>query len=215
MDFSILTQLNVLVQLMCVIIVAAYLLTRSRIFLEILDGHPTFMDQLILVVLFGLLSIYGSVSGIEFMGSVVNVRDLGPMLAGLLAGPWVGLGAGLIGAAYRLSLGGLTVYACSVTAVFAGLFGGIVWLWKKKQFAGTKIAVLLAILMETFHMVLLLIMVSPFDAALAVALRVYIPMMVANAVGMYVFCVMVNNVRNERKIKDERDALLEKFQSQS
>ncbi|MFA6226766.1 MAG: LytS/YhcK type 5TM receptor domain-containing protein, partial [Methanoregula sp.] len=78
MDFSILTQLNVLVQLMCVIIVAAYLLTRSRIFLEILEGHPTFMDKLILVVLFGLLSIYGSISGIEFMGSVINVRDLGP-----------------------------------------------------------------------------------------------------------------------------------------
>ena len=101
-------------------------------------------------------------------------------------------------------MGGLTAYACSVAAIFAGLFAGIIWLWKKKQFAGTKIAVLLAILMETFHMVLMLIMVSPFDAALAVVMRVYIPMMVANEVGMYVFCVMVENVRHERKIKDKR-----------
>jgi phosphoserine phosphatase RsbU/P len=206
MDFSILTQLNVLVQLMCVIIVAAYLLTRSRIFLEILEGHPTFLDKIILVVLFGLLSIYGSISGIEFMGSVVNVRDLGPMLAGLLAGPWVGVGAGLIGAVYRLSMGGLTVYACSAAAVFAGLFGGIVWLWKKKQFAGTTIAVLLAILMESFHMVLVLLTVRPFDAALAIVLRVYIPMVVANAVGMYVFCVMVRNFRHEHELQEEHDA---------
>jgi sigma-B regulation protein RsbU (phosphoserine phosphatase) len=87
MDLSILTQLNVLLQLMCVIIVAAYLLTRSRIFPEILDGRATLIDKIILVLLFGGLSIYGSVSGIDFMGSVVNVRDLGPMLAGLLAGP--------------------------------------------------------------------------------------------------------------------------------
>lgn len=206
MDFSILSQLNVLLQLMCVIIVAAYLLTRSRIFPEILDGHATLTDRIILVLLFGGLSIYGSVSGIEFMGSVVNVRDLGPMLAGLLAGPWVGLGAGLIGAAYRLTMGGLTVYACSVAAVFAGLSGGAIWLWKKKQFAGTTIAVALAILMETFHMALVLVMVTPFETALAVVMRVYIPMVVANAVGMYVFCLMVGEFRHERELQEEHDA---------
>ncbi|MEI8330212.1 MAG: LytS/YhcK type 5TM receptor domain-containing protein [Methanomicrobiales archaeon] len=106
MTLSILTQLNVLLQLMCVIIVAAYLLTRNRIFPEILDGHATLIDKIILVQLFGGHSIYGSVSGIKFMGSVVNVRDLGPKLAGLLAGPWVGLGTWLIGSTFHLTIGG-------------------------------------------------------------------------------------------------------------
>jgi sigma-B regulation protein RsbU (phosphoserine phosphatase) len=205
---SIITQLNVLLQLMCVIIVAAYLLTRSRIFTEILDGHPMLTTQIILVVFFGALSVYGTISGIEFMGSVVNVRDLGPMLAGLLAGPWVGLGAGLIGAAYRFTLGGLTVYPCSITAIFAGIFGGLIWLYCKRKFAGIRIAVLFAILMEVFHMVLTLIIARPFDAALAIVTRVYIPMIVANAVGMYLFCLMVENVQHDRKVQDERDALL-------
>lgn len=207
---SILTQLNVLIQLMCVIIVAAYILTRSRIFPEIIDNRATLPTKILLVVLFGALSVYGSVSGIEFMGSMVNVRDLGPMLAGLLAGPWAGIGAGLIGAAYRLSMGGLTVYACSVATVFAGLFGGLIWLWKKKQFAGTTVAVLLAILTESFHMVLLLTMVTPFESALAVAVRVYIPMVIANAVGMYVFCLMVENFRHERELQQEHDARVKK-----
>jgi sigma-B regulation protein RsbU (phosphoserine phosphatase) len=206
MESAILTQLNVLLQLMCVIIVAAYLLTRSRIFPEILDGHATLTVRIILVLLFGALSIYGSVSGIDFMGTMVNVRDLGPMLAGLLAGPWVGLGAGLIGAAYRLTMGGITVYACSMAAVFAGLFGGAIWLWKKKQFAGTKIAVLLAIFMESFHMALVFLTVTPFDTALTIVTRVYIPMVVANAVGMYVFCIMVENFRHERELQQEHDA---------
>jgi len=208
MDFSILTQLTVLLQLMCVIIVAAYLLTRSRIFPEILDGRPTITTQIILVILFGALSVYGTVSGIDFLGSVVNVRDLGPMLAGLLAGPWVGIGAGLIGAAYRFSMGGLTVYSCSVTAVFAGLFGGLIWLYCKKKFAGWKIAVLFAILMEVFHMVLTLLIARPFDQALTVVERVYIPMILANAIGMYVFCVMVENVKKERELQAERDTLV-------
>ena len=208
MDFATLTQLNVLLQLMCVIIVAAYLLTRSRIFAEILDGRATLTDKIILILLFGGLSIYGSVSGIDFMGTMVNVRDLGPMLAGLLAGPWVGLGAGLIGAAYRLTMGGITVYACSFAAVFAGLFGGAIWLWKKQQWAGTKISVVLAILMESFHMALVFLMVTPFDTALTIVMRVYIPMVVANAVGMYVFCLMVEEFRHERELQQEHDARL-------
>jgi phosphoserine phosphatase RsbU/P len=209
MDLSILTQLNVLLQLMCVIIVVAYLLTRSRIFPEILDGHPTIVTQIILVLLFGALSVYGTISGIDFMGSVVNVRDLGPMLAGLLAGPWVGVGAGLIGAAYRFSMGGITVYSCSVTAIFAGLFGGLIWLYYKRKFAGWKIAVLFAILMEVFHMVLTLLIARPFDAALAIVENVYLPMIIANAVGMYLFCIMLENVRSERNLQAERDTLLQ------
>jgi sigma-B regulation protein RsbU (phosphoserine phosphatase) len=191
MDFSILTQLNVLLQLICVIIVAAYLLTQSRIFPEILDGHPAVKTRIILGLLFGALSVYGTVSGIDFLGSVVNVR-----------------GAGLIGAAYRFSMGGLTVYSCSVTAVFAGLFGGLIWLHQKRKFAGTTIAVIFAILMEVFHMVLTLAIARPFDAALAVVNRVYIPMILANAIGMYVFCVMVGNIEKERKLQAERDALV-------
>ena len=206
MALSILTQLNILLQLMCVIIVAAYLLTRSRIFPEILDGRATVTTQIILVLLFGALSVYGSVSGIDFLGSVVNVRDLGPMLAGLLAGPVVGIGAGLIGAAFRLSMGGITVYSCSVTAIFAGLFGGLIWLYYKRKFAGWKVAVVFAILMEIFHMLLTLVIARPFDEALTIVSRVYIPMIVANAIGMYVFCIMVENFRHERELQEEHDS---------
>jgi len=35
---------------------------------------------------------------------------------------------------------------------------------------------------------------------------VYIPMVVANAVGMYVFCVMVQNFRHEHELQEEHDA---------
>jgi hypothetical protein len=33
-------------------------------------------------------------------------------------------------------------------------------------------------------------------------------MIPASAIGMYLFCVTVENVRNERKIREERDTLL-------
>lgn len=212
MDTSILSSLLVLLQLICVIIVVAYLLTRSRIFPEILDGHPTFRTQIILMLLFGALSIYGTLSGIDFLGARINVRDLGPMLAGLLAGPWVGLGAGLIGAAHRLTLGGFTVYSCSIATVFAGLFGGLIWLHQKRKFAGTTIAVLFAILMEGFHMALTLAVCQPLDQAIAVVSMVSLPMILANAAGMFVFASMVENIQNERKMQAERDTLMREIE---
>lgn len=209
---AILSSLLVLLQLICVIIVVAYLLTRSRIFLEVLEGHPAIRTQIILVILFGILSVYGTVSGVEFMGAIVNVRDLGPMLAGLLGGPLVGLGAGLIGAAHRMTLGGFTVCSCSLATVLAGLIGGCIWLANGRRFAGITIAVIFAVLMEALHMLLTLIMCRPLEQALAVVSVVSIPMITANAVGMFVFAFIIANLQNERKMQEERDALMREME---
>jgi sigma-B regulation protein RsbU (phosphoserine phosphatase) len=212
MDFPLFSSLVVLLQLISVIVVVAYLLTRSRIFPEILDGHPTVKTQVILILLFGALSIYGTLSGIEFLGSPINVRDLGPMLAGLLGGPLVGLGAGLIGAAHRMTMGGFTVYPCSLATVLAGLFGGLIWFARGRQFAGIMIAVLFAILMEGFHMILVLLICRPFEQALVVVSTVAFPMIMANAAGMLVFAFMVENLQQERKMQAERDVLLREME---
>lgn len=198
----------ILLQLTGVIIIVAYFLTRSRFFPEILDGHPSLRIQVLLALLFGALSIYGTLSGIEVEGSYINVRDLGPMVAGLLAGPYVGVAAGLIGAAYRITLGGFTVCACSLAAVLAGLFGGLIWLWRKRTFCGVTIAVLFAIVMELLHMALILALSRPFDEALRVVWAVALPMILANTAGVFIFAFMVENFRNEQKMQEQRDELL-------
>jgi sigma-B regulation protein RsbU (phosphoserine phosphatase) len=212
MEYTIISSLFTLLQLIGVIVVVAYLLTRSRIFPEILDGRPTIRTQVILIFLFGALSIYGTLSGIDFLGARINVRDLGPMLAGLLAGPYVGIGAGLIGAVHRMTLGGFTVGSCSGATVFAGLFGGIIWLARKRQFAGTTIAVIFAILMEVFHMAITLLICQPFSQALEVVTWVSIPMILANAAGMFVFAFMVENLQNERRMQAQRDILMREME---
>ncbi len=197
-----------LIQLMGVIILIAYLLTRSRIFPEILDGNPSVSTRLILILLFGALSIYGTLSGIEVEGAYINVRDLGPMVAGLLAGPYVGVAVGIIGAAFRLTLGGFTVYACCLAAVFAGLFGGLIWLHHKRRFCGITTAVLFAVLLELFHMGLILLLSRPFSEALEVVWAVVLPMIIANTAGVFIFAFMVRNVENERRMQAQRDTLL-------
>ena len=208
MATTILSSLLVLLQMMCVVIVVAYLLTRSRFFPDVLDGHPTIKIQCILILVFGALSIYGTLAGVEFLGAIINIRDLGPMLAGMLGGPVVGVGAGLIGAAYRFSLGGFTAYSCSFATVLAGLFGGLIWLASKRKFAGITIAVTVAIVMEGLHMLLTLVICRPFDQALAVVEMVAIPMIAANAAGMFVFALIIENLQNERRMQAERDTLM-------
>ena len=212
MATTILSSLLVLLQMMCVVIVVAYLLTRSRFFTDVLDGHPTIKIQILLVLIFGALSVYGTVAGVEFLGAIINIRDLGPMLAGMLGGPVVGVGAGLIGAAYRFSLGGFTAYSCSLATVLAGLFGGLIWLASKRKFAGITIAVIVAIVMEGLHMLLTLAICRPFDQALAVVQMVSIPMITANAAGMFVFAFIIENLQNERKMQAERDTLMREME---
>jgi len=206
-----LTLFLAMIQLMCVIVVAAYLLTRSRFFTSVLDGHPAIKIQIFLIIFFGALSIYGTMGGVEIMGAVINVRDLGPIVGGLVGGPVVGLGAGLIGAAYRASLGGFTVIPCITATILAGLLGGIIWLANKRRFVPILIAVVFAMLIESLHMLLTLIIAQPFSAALALVETIWVPMVLANAIGVLIFAFIIKNLENERKLQGERDTLVEEM----
>ena len=212
MATTIFASFLVLVQIMCVIVVVAYLLTRSRFFSDVLDGHAALKIQLILIVIFGALSVYGTLTNVEFMDAIINVRDLGPMVGGLIGGPVVGLGAGLIGAAYRSTLGGVTVVPCTIATILAGLFGGLIWLANHRRFVGIKIAVLFAVLMESLHMGLTLLLVQPFSVALEIVTNVGLPMILANAIGVFVFAFIITNLQNERRMQNERDNLMREIE---
>jgi len=80
---SLVSNSLVLLQAVSVIVVAALLISRSRYFTEILDGRATWKSQLVLVLFFGAVSIYGTIIGINVWGAIINVRDLGPLVGGL------------------------------------------------------------------------------------------------------------------------------------
>ncbi|MDG6258151.1 MAG: SpoIIE family protein phosphatase [Methanomicrobiaceae archaeon] len=201
-----LTLLILLFQMICVIVVFAYLATRARPFTEILDGKFNLKNYLFLILFFGALSLYGTASGTDILGAHINVRDLGPIIGGLVGGPIVGLGAGLIGSAYRYSQGGVTVIACTLATLLAGLFAGIVYYGNKKRFIGLRGAVLFVVLMEVFHMALLILTVQPISLAMEIVSAVAIPMIVSNGLGMFFFAFIITNLIQERKTEAERDA---------
>ncbi|MEF3695875.1 PP2C family protein-serine/threonine phosphatase [Desulfolutivibrio sp.] len=201
------TSLVALLQSVCVVMVLAYGLTRTRVFAEILDGKRTPKNLAVMAVVFGLFSIYGTLSGVSILGSFINIRDLGPALAGLLAGPLAGLGAGLLGGAHRFTLGGPTCYGCTLSTILAGLVGGLVYRFRDGRLLTTTQAVALALCIEAFHMAAGVVFGTPVATALIVVKSAAVPMLVANALGMAVFVGIVRNVVEERRTRAAKEAI--------
>jgi sigma-B regulation protein RsbU (phosphoserine phosphatase) len=197
-----------LIENMCVIIVFAYLLTRTRYFTEIIDKKFTIKNQAVLILFFGGFSIFGSLSGINIFGAIANVRDLGPMIAGLVGGPFIGTAAGLIGATARYFMGGPTVIPCTLATVLAGLFGGIIYVLNKGKFIGVIKAGIFAFLMESLHMTMALFLTQPFPLAVTIVEGVSIPMILSNTLGMVFFIFIISNLLTERKTTEERNNYL-------
>ncbi|MCE5213325.1 MAG: SpoIIE family protein phosphatase [Methanobacterium sp.] len=195
-----------LLEKISVILVIAYLITRTRFFHEILDKKFTRKNMILFILSFGFISIFGSYSGIVVDGAMGNVRDLGPMIAGLVGGPIAGVAVGLIGGLYRyFFIGGITTLPCSLATIFAGLFAGIIYLLNRGKFIGIWGAVIFAVAMEAFHMILVLLIAQPYSAALAITQEVYIPMIISNAMGALIFAIFINNLNKERETARERD----------
>lgn len=210
MDLSILQTCVLLFQMICVIIVFAYLFTRSRFFIEVIERRPTLSTQVLLIVIFGVLSIYGLTSGVAFSGANANIRDLGPIIAGLACGPYVGLGAGLIGAAYRLSMGGSNVLAAAAGPVIAGLLAGLVYVANKQEIISTKRAIIFTIAVETFVSVLAIairIAGGNTTGLSAIIINVAIPMIILTTIAVAIFTLIVHNLINEKKTQKEKDLL--------
>ena len=195
-----------LIEKICVVVLFAYIVTRTKYFTQVLDRQVDVKNSAFLILVFGAFSIFGTYSGIELpSGAIANIRDLGPMIAGLVGGPIVGLGAGLIGGIHRYFLGGFTCIPCALATIIAGVAGGAINKWRKGEFVGIPGAVLFAFLMESFHMGLALLIARPFAQALQAVKLLSLPMILANTIGMAIFALILSNLITERKTATERD----------
>lgn len=203
--------LNLLIELiknMSVLIVLAYILTRTRIYAAFLSKDKQIWKQkLCLTLICGLFAIYGTLSGIPFGGAIANIRDLGPAIAGLIGGPVIGFAAGLIGGIHRFTMGGITYIPCSISTVVAGIAGGLIHKYKKGRFVTIAEGTIFMALMEAFHMGLVLLIVRPFSQALVVAKSLSIPMILTNAVGMAIFSYIVQNYLNEKETQRTKELI--------
>ncbi len=195
MDLPIWSILLRLLEQACLVIVIFYLLIQLKFFKRMLEWKPNILDQLILAVIFGALAVYGTYSGVQTSGAIANIRNLGPMIAGFLGGPWAGLGAGLIGGIQRYYMGGFTAVPCALGTITSGLAAGIMYLLLKGKLGVWK-PTLYAFVMECADMGLLLLMAQPFDKALSLVSVIAAPMILADTAGMVIFAFMLSKKKS-------------------
>ena len=200
LPFSIIYEL---VQLVCVIILASYFFIRTKIFQRCISGHGSTRDKIILTLVFGAFSIYGNVSGIWLYGSEANVRDLGPVMAGLLFGPVIGISSAIIGALFRFSLGGITVIPCTITTLIAGILSGFVWWVNKKRFIGAFRAVLFILMLEVLHLTLIILLSGTSIDVLAIVTTMWVLMVPLYVIGISVFSIIYEQYVAELKEHEE------------
>lgn len=209
---------NILVMLinsMAMVLVAAYVLTRTSLFLEILEQRLSRRNQLVLTIVFGLFAIFGTYSGADVHGAVANTRYIGPVIAGLVGGPLVGLGAGLIGGLHRFlfpllsGAGVYTAFASSLSTVVAGLAAGFFCYFRREKALSLIGATVCAAVVQVYHLGQILLICPPFTKAWSLVSLIGLPMLLANVGGVALFIFIIRNLICERKIQAERDTYLQ------
>ena len=194
MDLSIFGILWALIERASLLLVVFFLLFHIKFFNRMLAKKLSILDQIVLAIIFGLFAVYGTYTGIQTSGAIANIRNLGPMIAGLLGGPWVGLGAGLIGGVHRYFMGGFTAVPCAIGTITSGLAGGLLFmLWKGN--IGIWKPTLFAFLMEAADMGLLLLMARPFEDALKLVSVIAVPMILADTLGILIFAFLLKELK--------------------
>jgi phosphoserine phosphatase RsbU/P len=174
--------------------------TRIESVRRVVSQHARAYDIIFFILMFGGFSIFGTYTGIVLpSGAISSIRDLGPLVAGLVAGPWVGMGAGLIGGFHRFMLGGFTCIPCGVATFLAGLVGGIIFLIVKRKLIGVFYGMLAAAFVELIHGAVTMIILSFSPEAWEAVVAAIPPMIVANGMGVAISIIVSERVLQELK----------------
>ena len=157
-------------------------------------------DYLIFILIFGLFSIFGTYLGIpERSGAITNIRDLAPMVAGFVAGPYVGVAVGLIGGIHRIFLGGVSAVPCSLATILAGLLAGLVYHFRKGKLPGIISGMLYAAGIEILHGLLVLAMIHPYAVAREIIFPSIPEMIIANSLGVGISIIIIHSLMEKEK----------------
>ena len=173
-----------------------YIFCKTKTFERMASGNANIIDKFWVVFIFGIISVYGTYSGItiagEYGGYILNFRDLGAMVAGVLGGPVVGFFAALIGGLYRLSVGGVTAVPCFLATIAAGILAGCAIRSWKGKFTMRR-AVYIAAVVELLHLLVIFPIYVLATGSMTfvmiqdVIVTTLLPMTIVNAAGLMIF----------------------------
>lgn len=166
---------------------------------------PQTAKQIIIGTMFGGVSAFASSYGVEWLGTVVNVRDAAPLSAGLIFGAPAGIISGLIGGLYRWfsvywGAGTYTQFACTVATILAGFIAAGL---RKLMFDDKKptwgYGICVAVVCEVLHMILIFLTnMDNSSYAFEFVKGASIPMILGNSAAVGLSLVTVSLLSHER-----------------
>ncbi len=108
----------------CVLVTVTFLLTRTRLFRNLCSGRISTRDRataVLFLLLMGIAEVY-----VVPTKTPLNIRIVSAAVAGLIAGPWVGLVIGLAVTVISCTYNGYSPLAIGPSMLAAGLAGGMI-----------------------------------------------------------------------------------------
>lgn len=219
-----------LAQRVCVVVVAAFACIRLQWVRDALRGAETsWLHRLTMMLAFGGLGILATHSGIVMnveersvsvadwaAGSlsaglgdrqaIVAFRDTMVLAGGLVGGPWVGLGAGLIAGYERSLLGGFAGLAGGLGTLLLGLFAGWARRFRPRRAATPAGAFAVAFIGSLLHRLLILILAKPYPLAMALTWEIMLPVALVNCLGCVLFIWVMRDLDKDRLEAELREA---------
>lgn len=186
-----------------IIVLAAFFLSRSNFMKGYLTKEKmSLFDKVIFSLIFGLVGIIGTYSGIPVNGAIANSRSVGVIVAGIFGGPAVGISAGLIAGIHRMLIptGRFTAIACGLSTIIGGAIAGyakpFIHRQKKKWITGA----FLTIFIEAIQMLMILLIARPFDDAMQLVQIIFLPMAFINSFGTGIFILLIEQISRENEL---------------
>ncbi|GAA0683231.1 MULTISPECIES: LytS/YhcK type 5TM receptor domain-containing protein [Clostridium] len=179
-------------------ILIAFTMSKSRTLQKIVDtDKKSNKDIITLGIIFGIYGIFGTIMGIDYKGSVVNIRNIPIIVSSITFGPIVGGIAGTIAGIHRLiyNMGQSTALACAISTIFSGIASG--FLCKNKQSSNEYIySVFSVVVTESISMILICL---TNDDGVIIVNDIFIPMVIINSIGIIIIITIVNSILDEKE----------------
>ncbi|TRM10961.1 sensor histidine kinase [Lentibacillus cibarius] len=198
------------------LLVLAFVLTRIPGFRSLLDREYSKKMTLVHICMFGLFGVAGTMTGVVLEDGaiaerffawsaddnqlVVSSSLVAIVIAGLLGGPVVGLGAGMIAGAHLFYMGGIGFIANSLVNPVTGFLAG----WTARFFSNERVisplkALFIGVFPPILQMHMLLIAEPGSSAIVSMVNTVGLPLVLSNSIAIAIFTAMIGIALREQE----------------
>jgi two-component system sensor histidine kinase LytS len=199
------------------LLVIAFVMTRTSGFRSLLERKPSRKMTLVHAFVFGLFGIAGTITGVVLEDGAVTTREfvltaadgdqmivssslVAIVIAGLLGGPVVGLGAGIIAGVHLFYLGGIGFIANSLVNPLTGLMAG----WTARFFSNERVisplkALFIGVFPPVLHMHMLLIAEPNSAEMIETVNTIGLPLVLSNSISIAIFTAMIGIILKEQE----------------